>query len=52
MLVEASNIHEPEGTEETKEINQISTTDPQSQYPDLIFYLKNGYAPSNLSYKK
>jgi len=51
LLAGASNIHEPESTEETEEINQISTTDPQSQYADLIFYLKNGYTPSNLSYK-
>ena len=44
-------MQESEGIEHTKEINQISITDPKSQYADLIFYLKNGYNPSNISYK-
>ena len=51
LLAGASNIQESEGTKHTEEINQISITDPESQYADLIFYLKNGYAPSNISYK-
>jgi len=51
LLAGGSNIPELEDTNHTEEINQISTTDSESQYTDLIFYLKNGYASSNLSYK-
>eukprot|EP00253_Pinus_taeda_P013134 PITA_13134 len=47
----ASNIPESSDTGPTEEINQISVTDSESQYADLIFYLENGYAPPNLSYK-
>ena len=47
----ASNIQQPGDTEHIEEINQISIADSESQYADLIFYLKNGYAPPNLSYK-
>eukprot|EP00253_Pinus_taeda_P016169 PITA_16169 len=51
ILAGASNIPESSDTGPTEEINQISVTDSESQYADLIFYLKNGYAPPNLSYK-
>ena len=51
LLAGTSNIQEPGDTEHIEEINQISITDSESQYADLIFYLKNGYAPPNLSYK-
>jgi len=51
LLAGASNIQEPGDTEYIEEINQISITYSKSQYADLIFYLKNGYAPPNLSYK-
>jgi len=51
FLAGASNIQEPEITKDIEEINQISITNPESQYADLIFYLKNRYAPSNISYK-
>eukprot|EP00253_Pinus_taeda_P015330 PITA_15330 len=51
LLAGASNIQELGDTEHIEEINQISITDSESQYADLIFYLKNGYAPPNLSYK-
>eukprot|EP00253_Pinus_taeda_P029433 PITA_29433 len=51
ILVGASNIPESSDTGPTEEINQVSVTDSESQYADLIFYLKNGYAPPNLSYK-
>eukprot|EP00253_Pinus_taeda_P026856 PITA_26856 len=47
----AFNIPESSDTDPTEEINQISVTDSKSQYADLIFYLKNSYAPPNLSYK-
>ncbi len=51
ILAGASNISESSDIDPTEEINQISVTDSKSQYEDLIFYLKNGYAPPNLSYK-
>eukprot|EP00253_Pinus_taeda_P006265 PITA_06265 len=52
ILAGASNILESSDTGPTEEINQISVTDSESQYADLVFYLKNGYAPPNLSYKR
>lgn len=51
LLAGASNIQEYEGTNNIKEINELSTINLESQYVELIFYLKNGYAPSNISYK-
>eukprot|EP00253_Pinus_taeda_P012670 PITA_12670 len=51
LLAGASNIQESGDTEHIEEINQISITNSESLYVDLIFYLKNGYAPPNLSYK-
>ena len=51
LLAGASNIPESGDTDQTEEINQISITNSESQYADLIFYLKHGYTPSNLSYK-
>jgi len=51
LLAGASNIQDHKGTNNIEEINEISTINLESQYADLIFYLKNGYAPSNLSYK-
>eukprot|EP00253_Pinus_taeda_P036018 PITA_36018 len=46
-----SNILESSDTDQSETINQISIIDSESQYAYLIFYLKNGYAPPNLSYK-
>eukprot|EP00253_Pinus_taeda_P009215 PITA_09215 len=51
LLAGASNIPETSDTDQSETINQISIIDSESQYADLIFYLKNGYAPPNLSYK-
>eukprot|EP00253_Pinus_taeda_P006011 PITA_06011 len=51
LLAGASNIPESSDTDQPEIINQVSVTDSESQYADLIFYLKNGYAPPNLSYK-
>src|ERR1700733_11766157 len=51
ILAGAHNIPESSDTGSTEEINQISITDSESQYTDLIFYLKNGHAPPHLSYK-
>eukprot|EP00253_Pinus_taeda_P020293 PITA_20293 len=47
----ASDIPESSDTNQPEIINQVSATNFESQYADLIFYLKNGYAPPNLSYK-
>eukprot|EP00253_Pinus_taeda_P031222 PITA_31222 len=52
LLAGASNIQESGDTDQIEEINEISIANSGSQYVDLIFYLKNGYAPPNLSYKK
>eukprot|EP00253_Pinus_taeda_P001617 PITA_01617 len=51
LLAGATNIPESSDTDQFEAINQISIIDSESQYADLIFYLKNGYAPPNLSYK-
>eukprot|EP00253_Pinus_taeda_P026282 PITA_26282 len=51
LLAGASNIPESSDTDQPEIISQVSATDSESQYANLIFYLKNGYAPPNLSYK-
>ena len=51
LLAGAHNIPENQDPENAIQVSQISVTDSESQYADLIFYLKNGYAPSNLSCK-
>eukprot|EP00253_Pinus_taeda_P013163 PITA_13163 len=51
LLVGASNVLKSSDTDQPETINQVSFIDSKSQYSDLIFYLKNGYAPPNLSYK-
>eukprot|EP00253_Pinus_taeda_P002829 PITA_02829 len=51
LLAGASNIPESSDTDQPETINQASVIDSESQYVDLIFYLKNGYTPPNLSYK-
>ena len=51
LLAGAHNIPEHQDQADIVRANQISVIDSESQYDDLIFYLKNGYAPSNLSYK-
>eukprot|EP00253_Pinus_taeda_P010379 PITA_10379 len=51
LLAGASNIPKSGDIDHIEEINQISITNFESQYADLIFYLKNGHAPPNLSYK-
>ena len=52
LLVGPSNIQEHEDSNSIEEINEISIINPESQYADLLFYLKNGYAPSNLNHTK
>ena len=36
----------------TVHIVEVSLNDSESRYTDLIFYLKNGYAPTELNYKR
>ncbi len=42
-------LEEDQGNE--LQISKASVNDTQSQYVDLKFYLKNGYAPMHLNYK-
>eukprot|EP00253_Pinus_taeda_P021305 PITA_21305 len=51
LLEGASNISEHEDSDNALQINEISIMNYESQYADLVFYLKNGYSPPNLSYK-
>eukprot|EP00253_Pinus_taeda_P018977 PITA_18977 len=51
LLAGAPNIPESSDTDQFEEINQISIAESESQYDNLIFYLKNGYAPPNLYYE-
>eukprot|EP00253_Pinus_taeda_P010488 PITA_10488 len=51
LLARASNIPESGDIDHVEEINLISITNSESQYADLIFYLKNGHAPPNLYYR-
>ena len=51
MLAGAHKIPEHQDQANIVQANQISVINFESQYVDLIFYLKNGYASSNLNYK-
>ena len=51
LLAGAHNILEYQDLNNVVQVSQISVTDFESQYADLILYLKNGYDPSNLSCK-
>lgn len=51
LLARASNILEHEDLDNSLQINEISIMNYESQYVDLVFYLKNGYAPPSLSCK-
>ena len=51
MLIGASHISSEEESGNNVKISEVSLNDAQSQYVDLIFHLKNGYAPTQLSYK-
>eukprot|EP00253_Pinus_taeda_P019001 PITA_19001 len=50
MLAGASRISEIPSVE--VQVCKVSLNDEQSLYADIIFYLKNGYAPSYLDYTK
>jgi len=51
MLTGASHLSAKEDLGNEVKISEVSLNDAQSQYPDLKFYLKNGYAPMHLNYK-
>ena len=51
LLARADNISENQDLENAISVSQISIADSESQYADLIFYFKNGYDPSNVSYE-
>eukprot|EP00253_Pinus_taeda_P031301 PITA_31301 len=50
MLAEASQISEIPSIE--VQVCEVSLNDEESLYADIIYYLKNGYAPSYLNYTK
>eukprot|EP00253_Pinus_taeda_P002777 PITA_02777 len=52
MLAGASIISEIPSPNQEVQIYEVSLNDIESRYADIIFYLKNGYAPSNLNHKK
>ena len=51
MLTWSFKLPEEEHSGGDIQIYQISLNDTTSQYVDLGFYLKKGYAPMQLSYK-
>lgn len=42
----------PENPSEEIQVYEVSLNDAESLYADIIYYLKNGYAPSNLDHTK
>lgn len=51
LITGASNISVDEVLGNTIKIFEVCLTDNESQYSNLNFYLKNGYAPPKLNYK-
>lgn len=51
MLTRASRFPSEKDQGNKLQILEVSLNDMQSQYVDLKFYLKNGYAPMHLNYK-
>ena len=52
LLSKASNISDDEYSGNIVHVGEVSLIDSESQYVDLIFYLKNGYAPTQLDHKR
>ena len=52
MLVGALLISEISSPSQEIQMYEVSLNNIESTYADIIFYLKNGYAPSNLNYTK
>ena len=51
MITGASQLSIEQGQGNEVQIPEVSLNDAQSQYADLKFYLKNGYAPTHINYK-
>ena len=49
MLVGASNLPALQDSGDDIQVYEVSLNDTESKYVDIIFYLKNGYAPTQLS---
>jgi len=52
MLAGASNISADKYSGNTVQISEVNLNKSESQYTDLIFYLRNGFSPLELSYKR
>jgi len=52
MLAGESNLPALQDSGDDIQICEVSLDDTESKYADIIFYLKNGYAPMKLSYKR
>ena len=49
IITGASHLPLEEDSGNNVKISKVSLNDGKSQYADLIFYLRNGYAPNQLS---
>lgn len=52
MLARASHILEIQSPDSEVQMYEVSLNDIESRYADIMFYLKNGYAPSHLNHTK
>lgn len=52
VLARASLISEIPSPNQEIQMYEVSLNDIESRYVDIMFYLKNGYAPSNMNYTK
>lgn len=50
MLTGSSHLPKDEDQSDEIQISEVCLNDSQSQYTNMKFFLKNGYAPSNLNY--
>lgn len=50
MIARASSISADEGSGNIVQISEVNLNESESQYFDLIFYLRNGFAPPELYY--
>lgn len=52
MLARASHLSALQDSSDDIQVYKVSLNDTQSRYADIIFYLRNGYAPTKLSYQR
>ena len=52
MLAGASNLSALQHSGEDVQVYEVKLNDTESIYDDIIFYLRNGYAPTQLNYTK